>query len=283
MIKLRYEEETALLRGIIFKVRNELGGGWSEEIYHQAFVHMLHENGVPVVSKPRRWLLHRGAEVHLFEPDLIVWDKIVLELKALPYQKKFTGEQFAQIIHYLKFWQMDLGLLVNFGPSKVHIQRVIWGEPDMELDEEYDKIRPFLTQQDKTILREICHHIRSIAHQYGLGFPEAMYRKLIAIELNHNRLSCISDVHVTPLWNGRTLPGHTTNHLLVADNYLLRIRSMLEFPTVHDFTSTQTYLHNLGLQLALVVNFGQKQLQIYGVKAGEPKATVFTPSVSTKE
>ena len=75
-MKLRYGEETGILRGLIFKVRNELKGGWSEEIYHQALAHVLEENGIPFVSKPRHPFLHRGVEVHLFEPDFIVWDKI---------------------------------------------------------------------------------------------------------------------------------------------------------------------------------------------------------------
>lgn len=53
MSELRHSDKTSELRGLIFKVRNELKGGWSEEVYHQALVHALQDNDIPVVSKPR--------------------------------------------------------------------------------------------------------------------------------------------------------------------------------------------------------------------------------------
>ena len=269
MAKLRYEEKTRELRGLIFKVRNELKSGWSEEVFHQALLHAVEDNKIPVVSKPRRAFLHRGVEVHLFEPDLIVWDTIILELKALPYQKGFVGKNFAQLIHYLKFWGKDLGLLVNFAPPRVKIQRVVWDEPELDVLEEYDKIKPHLSEQDKPCLRQIRHHILTLAQQYGLGYPETMYRKLLAVEAAHHQLSCTSDVNVATTWNGHNLPSHTTQHLCIADSYLVHIRSLLEHLTIYDFTSTKTYLKALGLTFGLVVNFGSKQLQIYGVKADE--------------
>ena len=104
MIELRHKEKTRLLRGLIYQVRNELKGGWSEEVYHQALYTVFQENEVPVVSKPRRPFLYHGVEIHVFEPDLIVWDMIILELKALPYQKNFVGGQYAQLIHYLNIF-----------------------------------------------------------------------------------------------------------------------------------------------------------------------------------
>ena len=123
------------------------------------------------------------------------------------------GAHYAQLIHYLKFWQKDLGLLVNFAPPKVKIKRVLWDEPELEVHEEYERIKPRLSKQDKVNLRQIRHHILTLANQYGLGYPETMYRKLLAIEAAHHDLSCVSDVGITPTWNGHALPCHTTKHL----------------------------------------------------------------------
>jgi len=267
MTELRHEEKTSVLRGLIYKVRNELKGGWSEEVYHQALVYALRDCGIPCASKPRRPFSHRGVEVHLFEPDLIIWDTIIAEFKVLPYQKEFAGKHFSQLIHYLKFWQMDLGLLVNFAPPKVKIKRVIWDEPELEVDEDYDRIKFHMSKQDKVSLRQIRHYILTLARQYGLGYPETMYRKLMAVETAHDHVSCISNVGITPTWNGRKLPRHATQHLCIADNYLVHIRSLLEYPTAYDFTTTKTYLAACGLNFGLVVNFGSHQLQIYGVKS----------------
>ena len=267
MLELRHSEKTSELRGLIYSVRNELKGGWSEEVYHQALVHALQDSGIPVDSKPRRPFLHRGVEVHLFEPDLIVWDTIILELKALPYQKEFAGEHYGQLIHYLKFWQKDLGLLVNFGPPRVIIRGVIWDEPELEVYEQYDEIQPYLSEQDKVSLRQIRQHILTLAWQCGLGYPETMYRRLIAVEMAHHHLSCTSDVGVISTWNGHSLPRQVIPHLRVADKYLVHVRSLLQYPTGYDFTATKSYLRNLGLNFGLVVNFGRHQLQIYGVKS----------------
>jgi GxxExxY protein len=266
-MELLHSEKTKVLRGLIYNVRNTLEAGWSEEVYHQAFLYELRENSIPTVSKPRRSFVHRGAEIHRFEPDLIVWDTIILELKALPYQNEFIGEQYAQLIHYLKFYGKDLGLLVNFGPSRVKIKRVIWHEPKLEIVEDYEKIKPDLSKKDRTCLRQIRQHILTIANQYGLGYPETTYRKLIAIELVHHDLPCVSDIGLTAVWHNQELPRHITSHLRVADNYLLHIRSLLENPTVHDFAAIKTYLKNLGLKFGLIVNFGRKQLQIFGLKS----------------
>ena len=60
----------------------------------------------------------------------------------------------------------------------------------------------------------------------------------------------------------------TEVQLLIGDRYLMHIRALLHYPTGYDFTQTQTYLEALGLNIGLVVNFGRKQLQIYGIKAG---------------
>jgi GxxExxY protein len=63
MTRLRHEKLTYDLRGLIFEVRKKLKTGWSEEIYHQALVQLLRDKGIPVHSKPRKPIIHRGIEV----------------------------------------------------------------------------------------------------------------------------------------------------------------------------------------------------------------------------
>jgi len=128
--RLRYEEQTRILHGLIFDVHNSLRIGWSEEAYHQAVVTLAKERNLPIVSKPRFTLMHQNIEVHIFECDMIVWDQIILELKVLPYST-FPDSHLAQIISYLKCWGKSLGLLVNFGPLRAQTKRVIWDEPPL--------------------------------------------------------------------------------------------------------------------------------------------------------
>jgi len=72
MSHLRHEKLTYELRGLIFQVRKKLKTGWSQEVYHQGLVQLLRDKGIPVRSKPRKPIIHRGIEVQVFECDLIV-------------------------------------------------------------------------------------------------------------------------------------------------------------------------------------------------------------------
>lgn len=263
---LRHETLTYELRSLIFETRKRLKAGWPEEVYHQGMLQLLSDKDIPVQSKPRKTIVHRGAEVHVFECDLIVWDLIILELKVLPFTT-FAAGHYAQIIHYLKCWGKDLGLLVNFGPTQAEVKRVAWDEPELEITENYDSIEPYMADADRSCLSKIRQNIYAIAQQYGLGYPETMYRKIAALEMNHNGLHCQAGVEIPATWDGRVLAEHSSDHLLVERNYLLNIRSLLDHPPVYEFARTKTYLNSLGLKMGLIVNFGKKQLQMYGVSS----------------
>lgn len=264
MTELRYRELTYQLRGLIFETRKRLKTGWSEEIYHQGLVQLLQDQGIPVQFKPRNAVIHRGIEVHLFESDLIVWDLIVLELKVLPFGT-FAPAHYAQLIHYLKCWGKDLGLLVNFGSTRAQIERVVWDEPALEIYQNHDSIIPYMDDKDRIYLRQVCQSILDIGRQYGLGYPETMYREIVEIEIKYMGLNCQAEVKIPAKLNDRILAQYPSDHLLIENSYLLNIRSLLDYPTQYDFARIKTYLNNLGLKFGLIANFGKKQLQIYGV------------------
>ncbi len=171
--RLLHEEKTYLLRGHIFAVRNELGAGWSEFIYQEALVNLLDTAGIPAQLQPRCMLRHRGVDIHLFVPDLVVWDAIVLELKVLPYQAGFASEHVAQLIHYLKFLGLNLGQLVDFAPAKVKMKRLLWQEPVMTVREDLSYIEALLTRRDRARIDSICSASHVIGEEFGLGYSES--------------------------------------------------------------------------------------------------------------
>ena len=234
--RLRHADKTFQLRNWIYLVRKKLDSGWNEETYHLALYKTIQEHNVPVEFKPKRVLYHRDNAVHTFEADLIVWDLIIVECKALPFERNFIGEHYAQVIHYLKFYGMDLGLLVNFAQSPVLIERVLWDTPIPTISENYDYFQQDLTPVDRDNLLRI--------------------RQIIQF----------SDVEIQANWNGQQLPLHATPLLLIDGCYLLHIRAMLDNPTEYDFRRIKTYLRSLGLKFGLVVNFGKQQAQIFSVQ-----------------
>lgn len=265
-MKLLYAEESRLITGVIFEVRNEMGGGWSEEIYHRALVENLRSHGIAFASKPRLPLMHHGVCIYRFEPDIVVWNKIVLELKVLP---KFKGKEFpsicdAQTFHYLKRTGNILGILVNFAHAKVGMKRLAFQPPQLTFVEDYERIADLCSEEDKVVLRQVRQHILAIGKQYGTGYPETIYRRIIQVELEHRGIGCVGDVEVPADWKGKLIGIQSTQHLLVADRFLVLVRAVSSSPPTLDYIKTRTYLSNIGLKVGLVVNFSRNVLQIYG-------------------
>jgi GxxExxY protein len=80
----------------------------------------LSERGIPFASQPGLIIYYKGKPLKkLYSPDLIVFGKIVVEIKALD---QITPREEAQLLNYLKATGMKVGLLINFGDRK----RLIW-------------------------------------------------------------------------------------------------------------------------------------------------------------
>jgi GxxExxY protein len=158
---------------------------------------------------------------------------------------------------------MELGVLINFAHPKVGIMRMLYNPPDFEIEEDYERMLPHVDESDKEILRALQRHIKNLGRQYGLGYPEMLYRKLIAAELAYQNISCISDLSITVNLDGHKLGEQPTPFLLIADRFLLQVRSSIKGVPTHDFIKTRTYLSALGLKVGWVVNFGQDKLQIH--------------------
>jgi len=123
MVDLIYKEEAYETVGICMEVHNELGPDLLEIVYKEAieweldnrFIHYEREKEFHVYYK--KHLLRKK-----FNADFIVYDKIILEIKA---QESISNEDIAQTINYLKLSGCQLGLIVNFGRSKLEIKRLL--------------------------------------------------------------------------------------------------------------------------------------------------------------
>lgn len=265
MSRWLYKNETEQLIGLTYEVRNELGGGWSEEIYHQALVYLAKKHSIPCQSKPRDTLKHRDIEIHTFEPDIIFWEKIIFELKVLlDYRgREFPAVNQAQLFQYLRFHKMQVGVLVNFAHSKVGICRLFHKPSDWEIEVDFDPMKPYVNDNDKQILREVYQHIQKLATQYGLGYSEVLYRKLIAAELHYQNIPCVSDLQIPAMYEDHVLGQQDTPCLLVADKFILHVRASLNGIPTHDYIRVRTYLKALGLSVGWLINFGRSSLQIF--------------------
>jgi GxxExxY protein len=108
--------------GAAYAVSNELGSGFLEKVYENALKKELHEVGLNVKQQVPLDVKYRGEVVGEYVADLIVEDRIILELKSV---RSLEDVHLAQCLNYLKATGYPLCLLVNFYSPKVFIKRII--------------------------------------------------------------------------------------------------------------------------------------------------------------
>lgn len=111
---LKHAELTEMLIGSFFSLCNELGHGFLESVYEQAFSVVLAEKGVFFQRQIAIPVWFHGAKIGEFRADLLVEGKVLIELKTgrdidLAWEK--------QLLNYLRATDVEVGLLFNFGPT----------------------------------------------------------------------------------------------------------------------------------------------------------------------
>lgn len=117
---VRHDVLTGKIIGACYDVVNELGRGFLESVYQQALGLVLREQGLTVELEAPIQVKFRGECVGRFYADLLVEEKVVVELKAVT---KTAPEHRAQLINYLNSSGMDVGLLINFGSPRLDVNR----------------------------------------------------------------------------------------------------------------------------------------------------------------
>lgn len=95
-----------------FEVYNEMGNGYLEDVYQESLELELEERGIPFISQPKLPISYKQRTLRKhYEADLLVFDKIIVELKAV---RALVPEHEAQLLHYLKSTGRRVGYLINF-------------------------------------------------------------------------------------------------------------------------------------------------------------------------
>lgn len=109
--------------GCFYDVYNELGPGHKEKIYHEALKSLFVEKQITFDDNKRLKIMFKGKPIGVYQPDFIVDDKIIVELKAVPKMPRVFERQ---LYYYLKGTPYTVGYLVNFGTNKIDIKRRVY-------------------------------------------------------------------------------------------------------------------------------------------------------------
>lgn len=106
--------------GCAYRIFNVLGSGFLESVYEKAFEIELLKLQIPIQTQKKLTVFYDGQPVGFFIADLVIDDKIIVELKAV---KNLAVTHEVQLVNYLAATDISIGLLINFGESKVEVKR----------------------------------------------------------------------------------------------------------------------------------------------------------------
>ena len=124
---MKYQELTEKIIGCAYRVYNTMGFGFLESVYEKCLLIELKKEGLKAESQKPITVYYRGEVVGEFVADIIVEDTIIVELKSV---RRIINAYEIQLVNYLVATGKDVGLIVNFGESKVQIKRKVRQLPE---------------------------------------------------------------------------------------------------------------------------------------------------------
>jgi GxxExxY protein len=113
---------TEKIIGCAYTVSNKLGAGFLEKVYENALAHETRKINLRVAQQHSITVKYDGVIVGEYAADLLVEDKVIVELKAV---KNLDDVHVAQCLNYLKATGLHVCLLINFGKPKVEVKRIV--------------------------------------------------------------------------------------------------------------------------------------------------------------
>ena len=120
--KVLYPELSYKIMQVVFEVQNKLGPGFTEDIYKEATAYDLQAQQISLERQKPIQVVYKNRVMGTYRLDLVIDDKIILELKAVTTLNDLFKHQ---LLSYLKATDLHLGILVNFGAKRVEYVRII--------------------------------------------------------------------------------------------------------------------------------------------------------------
>lgn len=121
---LLFKKEVYKIIGAAFEVHKELGCGFLEAVYQEAFEMELINQDIPFKREPKISINYKGKQlIKKYRADFVCYDQIIVELKAL---SELTSTHEGQVLNYLKASAFKVGILINFGAKSLQYKRFIF-------------------------------------------------------------------------------------------------------------------------------------------------------------
>lgn len=118
----KYSELTGKVIGCAFEVHKILGNGFQEVIYQRALAIELEEFGIAYAREFDMPIYFKGRHIGSRRVDFLVENTLSIELKAIA---TLTDDHLAQAINYLEAYNLEIGMLINFGSPSLQFKRLL--------------------------------------------------------------------------------------------------------------------------------------------------------------
>ena len=119
--KILYKELSYKIIGLAMEVHSKLGYGFLEKVYENAMMVLFRQEGIKVKQQAPITVYFEEEVVGEYYADILVEDRIILELKAV---EKIVNAHISQTLNYLKATGLELAILLNFGKEKLEYERL---------------------------------------------------------------------------------------------------------------------------------------------------------------
>ncbi|MEM7673280.1 MAG: GxxExxY protein [Verrucomicrobiota bacterium] len=121
--ELIFKDEVYQIVGAAMEVSSSMGCGFLEAVYQEALGIEFSIRKIPFTPHPRIQLRYKGRMLQKeYIPDFLCFGEIIIEIKSM---KSLTTNEDAQILNYLKGTEKSLGVLLNFGPTRIEWKRLV--------------------------------------------------------------------------------------------------------------------------------------------------------------
>lgn len=123
--RLLYSDLSYIIQGCVFEIRRQYGPGQKEVIYQRLLVEKLQLKGLSVLREHKISIYSQdsGKVIGTYQPDLIINDCIVIELKSSSFT---TPQDEKQLYYYLRNSEYELGYLINFSTPQLYMKRIVY-------------------------------------------------------------------------------------------------------------------------------------------------------------
>lgn len=119
--KIVYKELSYKIIGLAMQVHKELGNGFLEKVYENAMMVLIRREGIKALQQAPIKVMFHGEVVGDYFADILVEEKIILELKSVD---RIIDAHKAQALNYLKATGMQLAIILNFGKERFEYERL---------------------------------------------------------------------------------------------------------------------------------------------------------------